>query len=123
MEKKPEQLDTELEAFFAADRVVTPELKPEVLERIVSDALAQQSAPSLAVPMPSNSWISRMSEAFGGWPAASALTACTIVGVYLGYAFPVEDLLSGDSLVSMEIDQSVSDLSGLLDPEFGFLEG
>lgn len=80
----------DLELFFSASRKAAPMPSAGLMERVLQDGVALQPAPrglerAHARPKPG---FSRLWAAFGGWVPASALTACLMVGLLLGYAAP-----------------------------------
>lgn len=91
---------------------------PDLMERILADAVAAQPAPVLpgpAVPSASNAestgwrgWL----DALGGWPALGGLAAAAVTGLWIGVAPPA----AIDDLVAGVLGETVSlDLSGLGD--------
>ena len=83
--------DAELDTFFAQARSSTPEPSPDLMARILADALEAQPAPPLP-PVPArpayNGGMSELWDALGGWPAAASLVTATVAGIWIGISPP-----------------------------------
>ncbi len=99
---------------------------PFDLDALLADAKAQDSAPSAAfletalanayagMPMPDtrktkspSSW-PQIFNSFGGWKSATALTASTLAGIWIGYA-DWQNLASSSGLIT-SYDSEISTL-------------
>lgn len=72
--------EAELDAFFAAARAAEPAPSADLVARILADAESHLPRPSL---------LSRLRSSLapiGGLPGLSALTACALFGLGLGYS-------------------------------------
>lgn len=98
----------ELDDFFAAARQENEGVSSDLMNRILSDAADQQpDLRRVAAGSPQHrNWFWKFSDAFGGWQATGALTACAVAGLWIGYASP-------DSL--SEISDLVLNKSGITD--------
>ncbi|MCH2168069.1 MAG: hypothetical protein MK107_10125 [Oceanicola sp.] len=86
-------LDVDLDIFFDAARSAQPEPSPELMARVLDDALAMQppAQPLAARPAPSvptRSWLGTLLDTLGGWPAAASLATATLAGVWIGISPP-----------------------------------
>jgi hypothetical protein len=102
MTQKPEDTELELQAFFDAEKSRDAQPSDALMAAILRDAQELQPAPAgipIAAPEP---WSFKRDiwQAMGGWGAATALSACLLVGVTLGYTPP--DSLSGLTATVLE---------------------
>ena len=82
-------LDVDLDIFFDAARSAQPEPSPELMARVLDDALAMQPLAARPAPcVPTRSWLGTLLDTLGGWPAAASLATATLAGVWIGISPP-----------------------------------
>lgn len=82
-------LDVDLDIFFDAARSARPEPSPELMARVLDDALAMQPPAARPAPsVPTRSWLGALLDTLGGWPAAASLATATLAGVWIGISPP-----------------------------------
>lgn len=106
--KTPTDLEPDLglDAFFAAHRGVEDQPSEDLMNSVLISALAAQPKPADIAPSTKSrlSWGWDVWQSLGGWPAATALSACLVLGLSLGYTTPdglsdvAETMLSGVGL-------------------------
>lgn len=88
-----------LDAFFDAARRDTPQLSPEALSRMTTQALEVQAGfatpPVAARPRPG--LIAQIMAAIGGWPAMASLATAGVAGLWIGAVPPA-------GLVNLAVD-------------------
>lgn len=82
--------DQEMEAFFTAEKADAPKPSAALMAAILHDGQSQQ--PEMRGILPARTGTKRQkwwsADAFGGWGGLSALSACLVLGVSVGYASP-----------------------------------
>ena len=86
---EPKHEDDMLDALFDAARKDPPEPAPDLMARVLGDALAEQRPAPRPVPAPRVSILRELVRTLGGWPAMAGLMTATATGVWLGISPPV----------------------------------
>jgi hypothetical protein len=78
-----------LDILFAAARRAEPDPSPDLMARIIEDALkVQADSASPGKVTHRRGWTAHLRDAIGGWPAISTLAAASVAGVWIGASPP-----------------------------------
>ena len=93
MTDKPKD-DFDLDELFSSARRDAPVIRDEMLDLLISDALAAQSALTTPSDPPPQrpGWWQQVQDAFGGWAGLGGLVAASLVGLWIGVAPPATGL-------------------------------
>ena len=87
--KMTERYKDDLAEAFTSLRAMTPPPSPGLLDRVLDDALREQSRPRPVAERPRTGGVwAALVAPFGGMPAVAGLCAAAILGVGVGYADP-----------------------------------
>lgn len=101
-----------LDALFAAARAAEPPVPPDLLARVMADAVAVQpvaAAPQSARRRIPGRWLAEVFTLLGGHGAIAGLGAAGLAGFWIGFADPAgltllgEDDLSAEALAVVEL--------------------
>lgn len=103
----------ELDRLFAEARKVVPLPGPDLMSRVLADALAEQPRPGAAdvpvhAPPPRHRFWVRLAEGFGGGRVLAGLGCAAVCGLALGYGDPAQlgwltDGLTGASVTEVQL--------------------
>ena len=76
----------DLDVFFDAARSRAAEPGPELMQRVLEDALAEQRRLAALAPQPAPApgRLRQLLKAIGGWPAMAGLAAASVAGLWIG---------------------------------------
>jgi hypothetical protein len=112
--------DAALDALFATARDTDPMPSPELMQRVMSDAMGvqvlQHSQPAAA--QQTQSLWRGMLAALGGWPALAGLATACVAGVWVGVNPP--DLISDSAatFLALETDGYMVDVMPTFSVDF-----
>lgn len=75
-----------LDVFFDAARRRAADPAPDLMQRVLEDALAEQQRTDAITPepAPAPSLLRQLLKAIGGWPAVAGLVTASMAGVWIG---------------------------------------
>ena len=118
----PDKFDDTLDDLFAEARAQRAEPSPELMARVLEDALAEQSAQAArAAPTVSIGWFRGFLTSLGGLPGVAGLATAAAAGVMIGYSPPEAlgtfdfGMLSQQEAPTLEVDDFVALDDFLLD--------
>ncbi|MFV0490898.1 MAG: hypothetical protein ACK5M4_03690 [Pseudorhodobacter sp.] len=95
--------EAELDALLAEARMAPREASPELMDRILTDALALQvREQSPDMPVRGGFW-QRFVDAIGGRGPLAGLTTAAAVGLYLGFVAPAPVSALTETLLPAEV--------------------
>jgi len=110
---KRELDDLELDALFASARGQDTLPSGDLMERVLSDALAVQTlAQANSTPAaPRRRWWQAAWMAVGGWPAMAGLATAGVAGIWIGVSPPEGLSDSASALFALETDGYLVDVT------------
>lgn len=126
-EMKKTTAEFDLDALFAEARSLGDAPGPDLMARVLADALAAQPAPAQAAPIPAPrpSRLRQFLNAVGGWPAVAGLATAGVAGLWIGVNPPAGMATTvastAESVLGSETDLYLVDL--MPGYEFALAEG
>lgn len=108
MDKKPAEFD--LDALFAEARGQAADPSPELMARVMADAIAMQPAPMRAAPPRRTSRLRQFLNAVGGWPAVAGLATAGVAGLWIGVNPPDAVATTAETFLGTSTDLYLVDL-------------
>lgn len=107
-----------LDVFFDAARRQAADPSPDLMQRVMDDALALQQAASVIAPEPAAApgLLRQLLTAIGGWPAVAGLATASVTGIWIGVNPPSAVTETAESYLNMGSDTYLVDLM----PGFSF---
>jgi hypothetical protein len=92
-----EMMDDDLEKSFAAARRAPAVASDDFLDRVMADALREQTRAPASGPARASGFWPRILASFGGGPVLAGLCTAAAMGLFIGYSDPaaVEYLTGG----------------------------
>lgn len=87
-QKTDKQIDAELASFFEAAKDNQHIPSAGFMDAVLKDAIDQHDRCQRPTTKVTTNVFANILRNIGGWPAASAMTACVCIGLYAGYYAP-----------------------------------
>ncbi len=108
MDKTTGEFD--LDALFAEARGQSADPSPDLMARVLQDALAAQPVTAAVVSPPRTSRLRQFLNAVGGWPAVAGLATAGVAGLWIGVNPPSAIATTAENFLGTESDLYLVDL-------------
>lgn len=105
-----------LDVFFDAARRQAADPSPDLMQRVLDDALAEQqrmaaqAAPQARPGRPARGWLRQLLSAIGGWPAVAGLATASVTGLWIGVNPPAAVSTTAEAYLNSGADTYLVDL-------------
>lgn len=101
-----------LDVFFDAARRQAADPSPDLMQRVLDDALAEQQrlAAQARPQRAARGWLRQLLSAIGGWPAVAGLATASVTGLWIGVNPPAAVSTTAEAYLNSGADTYLVDL-------------